>query len=208
MLGLGWILGRVDVDVRRLATGWLLYLREGSIVGRGSSGWIDGRGFIQSDPTSSSYHRPSHIPHAHPPQTAAHFGVRVTQDDISREKAKGNANNDWVGWVELCDGWMAGGCPWPRHGPRSVSHSPTISHAHHISIPHKHTTHTQVLTQRLVAGGGVAGVTLEAVTAKFEEMYQGTATTPGLYLKERLIVPKVRSGLFTKHVFQRWTNHI
>lgn len=34
------------------------------------------------------------LPRQH--QTAAHFGVRVTQDDISREKAKGNANNDWV----------------------------------------------------------------------------------------------------------------
>lgn len=48
-----------------------------------------------------------------------------------------------------------------------------------------------MLTQRLVAGGGVAGVPLEVVTAKFEELYQGTPTSPGLYLKERLIVPKV-----------------
>lgn len=99
----------------------------------------------------------------------------------------------------------------PMAAPRSAV-CVTLTHhltcTYHTSIPHKHTTHTQVLTQRLVAGGGVAGVTLEAVTAKFEELYQGTATTPGLYLKERLIVPKVRSGLFTKHVFQRWTNHI
>lgn len=51
-----------------------------------------------------------------------------------------------------------------------------------------------MLTQRLVAAGGVAS-SLEEVTAKFEELYQGTASTPGLYLKERLIVPKVR-----KHV--------
>ena len=130
MLGLGWILGRVDVDVRRLATGWLLYLREGSIVGHESSGWIDGRGLIQSDPTSSSCHRPSHIPHAHPPQTAAHFGVRVTQDDISREKAKGNANNDWVGWVELCDGWMAGG----RATVRGLCRTHPPSHMH-ITYP-------------------------------------------------------------------------
>ncbi len=55
--------------------------------------------------------------------------------------------------------------------------------------PHR----VQILTQRLVAGGGVTTATLEAVTAKFEELYQGTVTTPGLYTKERLIVPKVKN---------------
>ena len=50
----------------------------------------------------------------------------------------------------------------------------------------------QVLTQRLLAAHGVSA-SLEEVTAKFEELYQGTATTPGLWTKERLIVPKVRA---------------
>jgi imidazoleglycerol-phosphate dehydratase len=73
-------------------------------------------------------------------ETAAFFQVKVTQEDISREKAKGNANNDWL------------------------------------------------LTQRLLASQGVTA-SLEDVTAKFEELYQGTATTEGLWAKERLIVP-------------------
>ncbi len=73
-------------------------------------------------------------------ETAAFFKVQVTQEDISREKAKGNANNDWL------------------------------------------------LTQRLLASQGVSA-SLEDVTAKFEELYQGTATTAGLWTKERLIVP-------------------
>ena len=29
-------------------------------------------------------------------QTASHFGVTVTNQDIAAEKQKGNANNDWV----------------------------------------------------------------------------------------------------------------
>lgn len=99
--------------------------------------------------------------------------MRITQDDISREKAKGNANNDWVsGRITL----------HTRVRPARSG----ASHTH--ASPHRH----QVLTQRLVVAAGVANATLEAVTAKFEELYQGTATTPGLYLKERLIVPKVR----------------
>lgn len=48
----------------------------------------------------------------------------------------------------------------------------------------------QVLTQRLLASKGVKA-SLEAVTAKFEELYQGTDTTPGLCATERLITPKV-----------------
>lgn len=60
------------------------------------------------------------------------------------------------------------------------------------ALPTLPTTRHQVLTHRLVVAGGVATATLEAVTAKFEELYQGTAATPGLYVKERLIVPKVR----------------
>lgn len=73
-------------------------------------------------------------------ETAAFFQVQVTQEDISRDKAKGNANNDWL------------------------------------------------LTRRLLASQGVTA-SLEDVTAKFEELYQGTATTEGLWAKERLIVP-------------------
>jgi|EP00624_Nannochloropsis_granulata_P003961 imidazoleglycerol-phosphate dehydratase len=73
-------------------------------------------------------------------ETAAFFQVQVTQEDISREKAKGNANNDWL------------------------------------------------LTQRLLASQGVTA-SLEDVTTKFEELYQGTALTEGLWAKERLIVP-------------------
>ncbi|GAB5031837.1 imidazoleglycerol-phosphate dehydratase [Nannochloropsis oceanica] len=73
-------------------------------------------------------------------ETAAFFQVQVTQEDITREKAKGNANNDWL------------------------------------------------LTQRLLASQGVTA-SLEDVTTKFEELYQGTALTEGLWAKERLIVP-------------------
>lgn len=54
----------------------------------------------------------------------------------------------------------------------------------------------QVLTQRLLAANGVKA-SLEEVTAKFEELYQGTDTVPGLCATERLIVPKV--GRFTCH---------
>uniref|UniRef100_I2CQQ1 Imidazoleglycerol-phosphate dehydratase n=1 Tax=Nannochloropsis gaditana (strain CCMP526) TaxID=1093141 RepID=I2CQQ1_NANGC len=73
-------------------------------------------------------------------ETAAFYQVTVTQDDIARQKAKGDANNDWV------------------------------------------------LTQRLLASHQV-DVSLEEVTAKFEELYQGTSTSEGLWTKERLIVP-------------------
>lgn len=48
----------------------------------------------------------------------------------------------------------------------------------------------QVLTQRLLAANGVKA-SLEEVTAKFEELYQGTDMVPGLCATERLIVPKV-----------------
>ena len=51
-------------------------------------------------------------------------------------------------------------------------------------------TNKQVLTQRLLQGRGVS-VTLEVVIKKFEELYQGTEFTEGLYLTERLLVPKV-----------------
>jgi HAD superfamily hydrolase (TIGR01548 family) len=64
-------------------------------------------------------------------QTAAHFGVTVTRDDIARIKAQGNANNDWL------------------------------------------------VTQRLLAEGG-QDISLDDVTNKFEELYQGTPDRPGL----------------------------
>lgn len=77
-------------------------------------------------------------------QTAARFGVTVTQEDIAVEKKKGNANNDWI------------------------------------------------LSKRLMEGknGGSSSVTLEAVTAVFEELYQGTETTKGLCATETLIPSK------------------
>jgi hypothetical protein len=111
--------------------------------------------------------------------------VRITQDDISREKAKGNANNDWV---RLRLYYLA---LKPRTPSTSQHHYSFSSHVHHNPQLPTPDRSPQVLTQRLVAAGGVATATLEAVTAKFEELYQGTPTTPGLYTKERLIVPKV-----------------
>lgn len=73
--------------------------------------------------------------------TARAFGVELSDDDISRAKAKGGANNDWV------------------------------------------------LTQRLLAERGVQAA-LGDVTRRFEELYQGTAGTPGLRSTERLLVSK------------------
>lgn len=35
-------------------------------------------------------------------ETAAAFGVQITRDDIAREKAVGNANNDWVLTQRIC----------------------------------------------------------------------------------------------------------
>lgn len=81
-----------------------------------------------------------------------------------------------------------------RLGEHIVLLSPSLSTVWLPALPTPPTRH-QVLTHRLVVAGGVATATLEAVTAKFEELYQGTAATPGLYLKERLIVPKVHQGV-------------
>ncbi|CAM9946396.1 unnamed protein product, partial [Phaeothamnion confervicola] len=73
--------------------------------------------------------------------TALHWGVAITADDILREKVNGNANNDWV------------------------------------------------LTRRLLAAAGVE-TTLQAVTEKFEELYQGIpGGPPGLCALETLIPP-------------------
>lgn len=55
-------------------------------------------GLIQSGTSELIVHIPSSPAPPTQHQTAAHFGVRVTQEDISLEKAKGNANNDWVGF--------------------------------------------------------------------------------------------------------------
>ncbi|KAH9127443.1 hypothetical protein AeMF1_002256 [Aphanomyces euteiches] len=73
--------------------------------------------------------------------TAAIYGVTVTQDDIENAKLAGNANNDWV------------------------------------------------LTHKLITAQN-AGVTLEQVTATFEELYQGTDSKAGLYKLETLIPTK------------------
>lgn len=36
-------------------------------------------------------------------QTAAHFGVKISQEDISEQKKIGNANNDWILSKKLID---------------------------------------------------------------------------------------------------------
>jgi len=71
-------------------------------------------------------------------KTCASFGVSISTEDISAEKRKGNANNDWV------------------------------------------------LTQRLISSKGEVA-SLEVVTEKFEEIYQGVPGTPGLCELERLL---------------------
>ena len=78
-------------------------------------------------------------------QTAARFGVSITSEEISVEKKKGNANNDWILSKKLID------------GKRSTTLVP---------------------------------VTLEEVTAVFEDIYQGTASTAGLNETEILIPSK------------------
>ena len=77
-------------------------------------------------------------------KTAEHFGVNVNQNDISEEKQKGNANNDWILSKKLIDSRIKG----------------TVSPS------------------------------LEEVTSKFEEIYQGTATKKGLCENESLIPSK------------------
>lgn len=41
-------------------------------------------------------------------QTAKHWGVAITPEMIGREKAKGNANNDWVSRMRVHSliGWQ------------------------------------------------------------------------------------------------------
>ncbi|OWZ03731.1 Imidazoleglycerol-phosphate dehydratase [Phytophthora megakarya] len=75
--------------------------------------------------------------------TARHFGVTVTHEDIDAYKLAGDANNDWH------------------------------------------------LTHRLVreALQDAAAPTLEAVTAQFEDLYQGVGITPGLCELETLLTP-------------------
>ena len=46
-----------------------------------------------------------------------------------------------------------------------------------------------IVTQRLIAAGGVQ-VDVETVTARFQALYLGTAGSPGLRERERLIVPR------------------
>eukprot|EP01117_Protostelium_nocturnum_P010052 TRINITY_DN3584_c1_g1_i3.p1 TRINITY_DN3584_c1_g1~~TRINITY_DN3584_c1_g1_i3.p1 ORF type:complete len:1502 (-),score=554.93 TRINITY_DN3584_c1_g1_i3:1002-5507(-) len=84
--------------------------------------------------------------------TALHFGLKVTMEDITAAKMKGNANNDWI------------------------------------------------LTHKLLQDNGVAPVpSLEDVTAKFEEFYQGTEEKPGLWTTETLLVdPKLLQDLSAK----------
>eukprot|EP00638_Chattonella_subsalsa_P015420 CAMPEP_0117849442 /NCGR_PEP_ID=MMETSP0949-20121206/21101_1 /TAXON_ID=44440 /ORGANISM="Chattonella subsalsa, Strain CCMP2191" /LENGTH=469 /DNA_ID=CAMNT_0005696659 /DNA_START=38 /DNA_END=1447 /DNA_ORIENTATION=+ len=78
-------------------------------------------------------------------ETANSFGAPVTNEDVSAEKAKGNANNDWA------------------------------------------------LTQRLIESKGKV-VSLEAVTEKFEELYQGVEGTPGLWTLEFPLVSPALLG--------------
>merc|ERR1719183_419469 len=76
---------------------------------------------------------------------ARRFGVDVTQDDIARIKAQGDANNDWVLTHRLvCEKWNKS-TPAPQ---------------------------------------------FEDVKNVFEEIYQGTENSDGLWNSERLIVPK------------------
>jgi len=74
-------------------------------------------------------------------RTCERFNASVTHEEITVEKKRGNANNDWV------------------------------------------------LSKRLIDGkrGGGSNVSLAEVTAVFEELYQGTPTTPGLCETETLI---------------------
>ena len=39
-------------------------------------------------------------------QTCDHFGVKITQDDISRVKKAGNANNDWILSLKLIEDYL------------------------------------------------------------------------------------------------------
>jgi histidinol-phosphate aminotransferase len=73
--------------------------------------------------------------------TAASFGVEIDFAHISRAKAAGDANNDWV------------------------------------------------LTYKIVTDNGVE-TTLEEVTKRFEEIYQGTPEKPGLKANEKLLAPR------------------
>ena len=77
-------------------------------------------------------------------KTAERFGAKVTQEDISFEKKKGNANNDWVLSKRLIDARVT-----PANSP-----------------------------------------TLQQVTDVFEELYQGTPSTPGFCETETLIPSK------------------
>lgn len=42
-------------------------------------------------------------------QTANRFGVLITQDDITRQKKLGNANNDWILSKRLIDSKLSAG---------------------------------------------------------------------------------------------------
>merc|ERR1719482_642669 len=76
---------------------------------------------------------------------AKRYGVDVTQDDIVRIKAQGDANNDWVLAHRLvCEKWNKSS-PQPQ---------------------------------------------FEEIKDAFEEIYQGTENSEGLWNSERLIVPK------------------
>jgi histidinol-phosphate aminotransferase len=72
-------------------------------------------------------------------QTALHWGVNVTQADIAKIKAAGDANNDWE------------------------------------------------VTRSLIVKKGI-DVSIQEVTKVFEKFYQGDGKTPGLKLKEELLL--------------------
>ncbi|MDX2115982.1 MAG: aminotransferase class I/II-fold pyridoxal phosphate-dependent enzyme [Planctomycetota bacterium] len=72
-------------------------------------------------------------------ETAAGFGVRVSEEELAAQVRAGDANNDWI------------------------------------------------TTRRLLAARGV-DVSLEAVTERFERLYQGAAGAPGLRETETLLI--------------------
>ncbi|MCA9671989.1 MAG: aminotransferase class I/II-fold pyridoxal phosphate-dependent enzyme [Myxococcales bacterium] len=74
-------------------------------------------------------------------ETAASYGVTLTDEEIATAKTQGDANDDWA------------------------------------------------LTQRLCAAHGVEAELAE-VTERFEKLYQGDGETPGLYQKEKLLLPR------------------
>eukprot|EP00054_Salpingoeca_dolichothecata_P024329 m.165543 g.165543 ORF g.165543 m.165543 type:complete len:607 (-) comp24977_c0_seq13:158-1978(-) len=83
--------------------------------------------------------------------TAKSYGLDITEDDITRIKALGNANNDWQ------------------------------------------------ITRALVIEAKLGNPTLEEVTERFENIYQGTDENPGLWEVETLLVDRSLMSRIAKH---------